>query len=222
MARPPTPAIAALAAVLVVLEGGTGLGAPPRGPIGARGAIGAPGAPRGRVVRVERKRGPGPPPQICDVSADKGGNCFGDEPKVGDTIVLLDESGAVGEARIVETSAFMLAGRGTKACEGLWSIKTELVRGDLTSSLGRTMGLVDPTMSARRGHLMPKDQLTSPSGRTDDMPAVGFDRDGDKVADVVLSQTTCDGAGSMCIEEWVRTGGRMVMVRQVNFANCGL
>ena len=56
-------------------------------------------------------------PRICDVQADKSGNCFGEEPKVGDLILLLDDSGIVGEARITEVQPFALAGRG-KGCDG--------------------------------------------------------------------------------------------------------
>jgi hypothetical protein len=53
------------------------------------------------------------------------------------------------------------------------------------------------------------------------VPAVGFDRDGDHIADIILSQSSCDGSGSMCIEEWLRVEGRMVRVHQVNFQTCG-
>ena len=186
-------------------------------------AIGDPqGRPRGKVVRVERQRGTSAPPRICDVQADKNGNCFGTEPKAGDIITLVDENGIVGEARITETAAFALAGRANKGCDGLWSVKTEMLRGDLATMVGRTMGLIDPGLNPRLGRMIPKEQLTAPSGRSDEVPAVGFDRDGDRVADVILSQSTCDGSGSMCIEEWLRVDGKMVRVHQVNFQNCGL
>lgn len=178
--------------------------------------------PKGKVVRVERHRASNVTPRICDVQADKTGNCFGEEPKIGDVITLLDDSGIIGEARIIEVQAFALAGRGSKGCDGLWSVRTELVRGDLTATVGRTMGVVDPAMHPRLGKLVPKEQLQSPSGRPDEQPAIGFDRDGDRTPDIILSQSTCDGQGSMCIEEWVRgNDGRMVRVHQVNFQTCG-
>jgi hypothetical protein len=185
------------------------------------------GAPRqaGKVVRVERTRATTSIPRICDVQPDKTGNCFGPEPTIGDIITLVDESGTVGEARVSEISAFALAGRPsspTKGCDGLWSVKTEMLRGDLTSSSSRTVGVIDPAMHPRRGRMIPKDQLTAPSGRSDDNPALGFDRDGDRVADIILTQTSCDGAGTMCIEEWVRVNGEMKRVHLVNFQNCGL
>jgi len=180
-------------------------------------------APRakGKVVRVERRRSSSVTPRICDVQADRTGNCFGVEPKLGDLITLLDDSGVIGEARITEVAPFALAGRG-KGCDGLWTVKTEMLRGSISSGVGRTMGVVDPAMHPRLGKLVPKEQLQSPSGRQDETPQIGFDRDGDRTADIILSQSTCDGQGSMCIEEWVRGGdGRMVRVHQLNFQTCG-
>jgi len=188
------------------------------------GTVPAAGSPRakGKVVRVERERQSSVTPRICDVQADKSGNCFGPEPKLGDVITLVDETGIVGEARITETSAFALAGRASKGCDGLWAVKTEVLRDDLANMVGRTMGVIDPAMHPRLGRMIPKEQLSPPSGRSDEVPAVGFDRDGDRVADIILSQSSCDGSGSMCIEEWLRVEGRMVRVHQVNFQNCGL
>jgi hypothetical protein len=173
-------------------------------------------------VLVERERGAKVTPRICDVQADKNGNCFGEEPKLGDIITLLDESGVLGEARITEVTAFALAGRGGKGCDGLWSVKVDFLRGDLANMVSRTMGVIDPAINPRLGRMIPKEQLTAPSGRSDETPAVGFDRDGDRIADVILSQSTCDGSGSMCIEEWLRIDGRMQRVHQVNFQSCGL
>jgi len=177
--------------------------------------------PKGKVVRVERRRASNVIPRICDVQGDKTGNCFGAEPSIGDVITLLDDSGVIGEARIIEVQPFSLAGRGSKGCDGLWSVRTELLRGDLALSVGRTMGVVDPAMHPRLGRVVPKDQLSAPSGRADEVPAIGFDRDGDRTPDIILSQSTCDGQGSMCIEEWLRVEGRMVKVHQLNFQTCG-
>ena len=177
--------------------------------------------PRGKVVRVERKRGNNVVPRICDVQPDRTGNCFGDEPKPGDIVTLLDETGITGEVRITEVVQFALAGRASKGCEGLWSIKHEVLRGDLSNVGARTMGVVDPAMHPRNGRLIPKDQLQPSSGSTDEVPQIGIDRDGDHVADLILSQSSCGGSGSMCIEEWLRVEGRMVRVHQVNFQTCG-
>jgi hypothetical protein len=182
-------------------------------------SFGAP-RPKGKVVRVERRRASNVTPRICDVQADRSGNCFGEQPKLGDLITLLDDSGVIGEARIIEVQPFALAGRGSKGCDGLWSVRTELLRGDL-SNIGRTMGVVDPAMHPRLGKLVPKEQLQPPSGRSDESPAIGFDRDGDRTPDIILSQSTCDGQGSMCIEEWLRVNGKMERVHQVNFQTCG-
>ena len=190
----------------------------------AQPALGGPRQP-GKVVRVERTRSTTSIPRICDVQPDRTGNCFGPEPSIGDIITLVDESGVVGEVRVIEISAFALAGRPatpTKGCDGLWSVKTELLRGDLANTIARTVGVIDPGMHPRRGRLIPKEQLSPPSGRPDDNPQLGFDRDGDRVADIVLVQASCDGAGSMCIEEWARVNGEMKRAHQVNFQNCGL
>jgi hypothetical protein len=177
--------------------------------------------PKGRVVRVERHRGETMNPRICDVQSDRTGNCFFGEPKLGDIITLLDDAGITGEARITEVSPFALAGRSNHGCDGLWNIKTELLRGDLSNASARAMGVVDAGMHPRNGRMIPKEQLSAPSGRSDDVPAIGFDRDGDHIPDIIVSQTSCGSNGSMCIEEWVRVDGRMVQVNELNFASCG-
>lgn len=181
--------------------------------------------PTGKVVRVERVRASTAVPRICDVQADRTGNCFGPEPRIGDIITLVDDTGVIGEARIAEASTFAIPGRQAspgKGCDGLWTVKTDLLRGDLTGAFGRTVGVIDAGMHPRQSRMIPKDQLASPTGRAEDTAAMGFDRDGDRVADIVLLNTMCDGSGNMCIEEWVRSGTEMKRVYQVNFQSCGL
>jgi hypothetical protein len=186
----------------------------------------ATGAPRakGKVVRVERQRGTAVTPRVCDVRADKAGTCLGPEPALGELITVLDENGVIAEVRITEAVAFSTGG--TNACQSLWNIKTEIVRGDLASIPLRTIGVVDPEVHPRKGRMMPKEQFPAPpSGRNDEQVVVAVDRDGDRTADIVLTQNTCDGVspvpGGSCIDEWARINGRLVKVQQTNFATCG-
>ena len=186
-------------------------------------AAGAPRA-RGKVVRVERQRGTAVTPRVCDVRADRAGTCLGPEPTIGELITVLDETGVIAEVRISEATAFSTGG--SIACQSLWNIKTEVVRGDLTSIPLRTIGVVDPDLHPRKGRMLPKEQFPpSPSGRSDEQVVVAVDRDGDREADIVLTQNTCDGAGPVpggsCIDEWARVNGRLVKVQQTNFASCG-
>lgn len=189
-------------------------------------AVPATGAPRarGKVVRVERPRGTAVMPRVCDVRADRAGTCLGPEPALGELITVLDETGVIAEVRITEATAFSTSG--ASACQSLWNIKTEVVRGDLTSIPLRTIGVVDPDVHPRKGRMLPKEQFPQPpSGRSDEQVVVAVDRDGDGEADIVLTQTTCDGSGLVpggsCIDEWARVNGRLVNVQQTNFASCG-
>ena len=186
-------------------------------------AIGAPRA-RGKVVRVERQRGTAMTPRVCDVRADRAGTCLGPEPAIGELITVLDETGVIAEVRITEATAFSTGG--ASACQSLWNIKTEVVRGDLTSIPLRTIGVVDSDVHPRKGRMLPKEQFPQPpSGRSDEQVVVAVDRDGDREADIVLTQNTCDGSGPVpggsCIDEWARVNGRLVKVQQTNFASCG-
>jgi len=189
-------------------------------------ALPAAGAPRakGKVIRVERQRGTAVTPRVCDVRADKAGTCLGPEPQIGEVITVLDENGVIAEVRIVEAVAFSTGG--SNACQSLWNIKTEVVRGDLTTIPLRTIGVVDPEVHPRKGRMMPKEQFPlPPSGRSDEQVVVAVDRDGDRTADIVLTQNACDGTnavqGGSCIDEWARVNGRLIKVQQTNFATCG-
>ncbi len=186
-------------------------------------AMGAPRA-RGKVVRVERQRGTAVTPRVCDVRADRAGTCLGPEPTLGELITVLDENGVVAEVRITEATAFSTSG--SNACQSLWNIKTEIVRGDLATIPMRTIGVVDSDVHPRKGRMLPKEQFPQPpSGRSDEQVVVAVDRDGDREADIVLTQNTCDvsgaGASGSCIDEWARVNGRLVKVQQTNFASCG-
>ncbi|MBA3455264.1 MAG: hypothetical protein H0T42_19390 [Deltaproteobacteria bacterium] len=177
---------------------------------------------RGKVIRVERQRGTAVTPRVCDVRADKAGTCLGPQPTIGEVITVLDETGVIAEVRISEATAFSTGG--STACQSLWNIKTEVIRGDLASIPLRTIGVVDPEVHPRKGRMMSKEQFPAPpSGRTDEQVVVAVDRDGDRTPDIVLTQAPCDQAspGGSCIDEWARVNGRLVKVQQTNFSSCG-
>jgi hypothetical protein len=190
-------------------------------------AVAAPrakGKGKGRVVRVERARGSAVTPRVCDVRADKAGTCIGTEPSIGELVTVLDENGVIAEVRITEATPFSTGG--TASCTSLWNIKSEVVRGDMSAIPLRTIGVVDPEIHPRKGRMLGRDQFpASPSGRNDEQVVVAVDRDGDREADIVLTQTACDSSsglpGGSCLDEWARVNGHMVRVQQTNFAVCG-
>jgi hypothetical protein len=186
-------------------------------------AMAAPRA-RGKVVRVERTRSATIAPRICDVRGDRGGTCLGTQPQLGDVVNLLDETGVVAQARIADVTPVSASSR-TTTCESMWTIRTDVVRGDLSGLTPRTLGVVDPDLHLQRAHLVPRDQLPpSPTGRDDDTVLAAIDRDGDRTADLVLTQTTCEASlgGGLCLEQWARIDGRFKRVQQTNFASCGM
>jgi hypothetical protein len=137
---------------------------------------------------------------------------------------VLDEQGVIAEVRITEALAF--ATGASASCQSLWNIRTELIRGDLGTLPVRTIGIVDPEIHPRRARMLPKEQFPpSPSGRIDEQVVVAVDRDGDRAADLVLTQSLCDGVtpipGGSCIDEYALINGRMLRVQQTNFASCG-
>lgn len=177
----------------------------------------------GKVVRVERTRGPAVAPRICDLGPNHEGICLGGAPIVGDLVTVLAEHGVLGDARITEIQPF--APGGASACASLWNVKTELVRGDLSSAPGRTLGLVDPTVHPRKGRLLARDRYPAPpSGRRDDQVVLAVDRDGDDTADLVMTQSSCEatsaGPAGACVDAWARVRGRLVHVQHTNFAAC--
>jgi hypothetical protein len=174
---------------------------------------------RGKVVRVERARGSKAPPKVCDIRGDKSGTCLGSEPVIGEILTVLDENGVVADARIIEVKPFR--GGSTTACEA-WDIRTEVLRGSLSVMTARAMGLIDHDLHPKLAHILPNDQFpSSPSGRLEDTVVMAFDRDGDRTADLVLTQTQCDATGGTCIDHWGRVGGRLTRIQQTNFASCG-
>jgi hypothetical protein len=175
--------------------------------------------PSGRVVRVERSGGSQIPPRLCDIHGDTG-NCVGDEPRAGQTVVMLDERRVIAEVQIIEATSF------SPSCPTLWSVKTRLVRG--APGDGDGLGVIDPSLDLARAHLIDRSRMpSSPSGSADDEVWRAIDRDGDGAADVVITRYSCDEAGrptstgaTHCVDLWARTGARMTRTTQLNFALC--
>jgi hypothetical protein len=175
--------------------------------------------PSGRVVRVERSGGSRLAPRLCEIHGDAG-NCVGDEPRAGQTVVVLDEHRVVAEVQILEATSF------SPSCPVLWTVKTRLLRGAPADSDG--IGVIDPSLDRVRAHLINRTQLpSSPSGMPDDEVWRAIDRDGDGAADILITRYGCDSSGrpasassTFCIDLWARTGARMTRTTQLNFALC--
>ena len=175
--------------------------------------------PSGRVVRVERSGGSRIAPRLCDIHGETG-NCVGDEPHAGQTVVMLDDRRVIAEVQIVEATSF------SPSCPTLWSVKTRLVRGALNDSDG--LGVIDAGLDVNRAHLIDRSRLpSSPSGSPDDEVWRAIDRDGDGAADIVITRYSCDASGrpttggaTYCVDLWARTGARMTRTTQLNFALC--
>ena len=185
--------------------------------------------PKGKVVRVERARGAVVIPRVCDMQADKSGMCLGTQPLVGEMVMVLDETGVIAQARIVDVSSFA-TGIGASlpaGCNSLWRIKTEVVVGDLSTIPMRTIGVVDPEVHPRKARMYAQASMPPhPNGSSNEKVLAAIDRNGDGNADILLTQTACDdGAGQattgMCVDEWARVGGKMAKVQQTNFSTCG-
>lgn len=183
------------------------------------GSAAALAAPRGRVIRVERAGGSRVPPRLCEVHGDTG-NCVGEEPRVGQSVILLDERRVIAEVQIVEATSF------SPSCPTLWSVKTRVVRGSAGDSDG--IGVIDTGIDPNRAHLIDRARLPpSPSGLPDDEVWRAIDRDGDGAADILITRYSCDTSGrptsggvTYCIDLWSRTGARMTRTTQLNFALC--
>jgi len=184
-------------------------------------------APTGRVVRVERAGGPAiPSPRVCQVRGDTG-NCIGEEPRPGQSVVVLDDHRVVAEVQVVEAKPTL------PGCENLWTIKTRAQRG--VSTDGDRIGVIDAGVNPSRARLVDKANAPSPSGRPGDEVWHAIDRDGDGVADIVSTRYSCDASGqpttgtaTFCLDIWARSPGppsalgKLVRTTQLNFATCNL
>jgi hypothetical protein len=181
--------------------------------------------PSGRVVRVERVgAGSAVAPRLCEIRGDNG-TCVGDEPRVGQTVFVLDEHRVVAEAQVVEAANVVAT------CPNLWTIKTRALRGAAIGTGGSDgIGVIDPAIHSNRARVVDKNHLPiSPSGVPAEEVWRAIDRDGDGTADVLITRYSCDGTGrpvtggsTYCIDVWARIGPRMIRATQLNFAQCNI
>jgi hypothetical protein len=181
--------------------------------------------PSGRVVRIERVAGGSHvAPRLCEIRGDSG-TCVGDEPRVGQTLFVLDERHVVAEAQIIEAANVVTT------CPNLWTIKTRAVRGATAGAAASDgIGVIDPAINPSRARVLDKNHLpSSPSGASGEEVWRAIDRDGDGAADVLITRYNCDAAGrpmtggsTYCIDVWARLGLRMTRTTQLNFAQCNI
>jgi hypothetical protein len=179
----------------------------------------------GRVIRIERTGGASNvAPRLCDIRGDTG-TCVGDEPRVGQTVVVLDERHVLAEVQIVEVASVIAA------CTNLWKVKTRAMRGTTTDNNGNNgIGVIDPAINPSRAHVLDRNHLpASPGGLPSEEIWRAIDRDGDGTADIMITRYTCDASSkpttvgtTACIDVWARIGPRMMRTTQVNFAQCNI
>jgi len=181
--------------------------------------------PNGRVIRIERPGGAtNVAPRLCDIRGDSG-TCVGDEPRAGQTVVVLDERRVLAEVQIVEATSAVAA------CPNLWTVKTRGMRGTATDSNGNSgIGVIDPAINPSRAHVLDRSHMpASPGGLPGEEVWRAIDRDGDGTADIMITRYNCDASGkpltggsTYCIDVWARIGPRIVRTTQLNFAQCNI
>jgi hypothetical protein len=177
-------------------------------------------APHGKVVRVERQVASAVlDPSLCQFQAHDGtGLCLG-TVKTGDIVVLLSTDAVVGEVRVDEAKP-------TKpACPLLQNIKGTLMKGTLAGgNNGNVLGIVGGGIDRSHGRMV-ADPSTTPSPNGRDLVRAAVDRDGDGVADIVMTQSQCDPTSTsseVCFDMWAtaNTSRTMRQVQHVNLQNC--
>jgi hypothetical protein len=179
----------------------------------------------GRVIRIERAGGAtNVAPRLCEIRGDTG-TCVGDEPRVGQTVVVLDERHVLAEVQIVETASVVAA------CPNLWKVKTRAVRGTTADiNVNNGIGVIDPALNPSRAHVVERGHLPpTPGGPSDEEIWRAIDRDGDGTADIMITRYTCDSSSkpttvgtTACIDVWARIGPRMMRTTKLNFAQCNI
>jgi hypothetical protein len=180
--------------------------------------------PHGQVIRIERSgNGAHVAPRLCEIRGDNG-TCVGEEPRAGQTVVVLDERRVLAELQILEVASVVAA------CPNLWTVKARPLRGAVSDNGNNGIGVIDPALHPSRAHVLDKDHApAAPEG----LPGVevwrAIDRDGDGTADILITRYTCDASGrpvssgsTACIDVWAKLGPRMTRTTQLNFAQCNI
>lgn len=178
-------------------------------------------APTGRVVRIERATGRlAVAPRLCVLHGDAGA-CVGDEPAAGQIAYVLDGRHAVAEVEIVDASPF------AAGCGQLWNIKARTRRG--ATADGEALAVIDAGLDPSRARVLHGDHLAAGLAVPEGEIWRAIDRDGDDVADILLTRFTCDAAGkpasgvaTFCMDVWARVGARMTRTTQLNLARCSV
>jgi len=187
-------------------------------------ALSAEAAPRskGKVVRVERRRGVTAIPRLCVVMDDSKALCFGAEPQANEMITVLDQTGVIGEARIVAATTF--PGGVVLTCKVVWPITVAVVRGDLTKVQGQAVGVIDGDLDPRRARLFSEDALPASPMGTSEKVVLAIDGNADGAADLEFTEYRCNGAQAghgKCFAEWMRHGGQLTRVLDLDLSACG-
>lgn len=171
--------------------------------------------PRGRVQRVE---GPGPVgPTLCTITDNATrATCIGGEPRVGQTLTVVGTGAVLGEIEIRGT------GRHPEGCPIWHDVETRPVRGAMPDpgvfdmAVGVRAPGLDPV--AARTFEMFKTIAEAPDGEE---PFKAVDRDGDGVADIVVTRGDCTPAESdKCLHVWTRVRKHLVQTAQLSFTRC--
>jgi hypothetical protein len=167
----------------------------------------------GKVVRVERERTiPLITPVLCvQIKPDGSGLCIGPQPKIGESVILVDETQVIAEVKVDGTS------KGQPNCDAVWQITGTVIRGDVSKGNHKSIGLIDANTSNTAARVVPKNKL--PKLAKDARVELGIDRDGDGTADVLASNAGCAGGGE-CIEFWSRRAGGLERVWSTNLQSC--
>ena len=186
---------------------------------------GAMAAPHGQVIRIERSGNAAHvAPRLCEIRGDTG-TCLGEEPRVGQTVVVLDERRVLAEVQVTEVASVVAA------CPNLWTVKTRPVRGGRSDGTGAGgIGVIDPALNPSRAHVLDKGHMPpSPGGMPNEEVWRAIDRDGDGTADIMITRYTCDASSkpqsagaTSCIDVWARVGPRLLRTTQLNFAQCNI
>lgn len=186
-------------------------------------------SPPGRVERIERSgASAGSAPRLCEIRGDAG-TCVGEEPRVGQTVVMVDERHPAAEVQIIEATSVV------PSCANLWSVKTRTLRG--SEAAGSGIGVIAAGVHPGRAHVLDRGHTPpSPSGHPAEDVWRAIDGDGDGRADLVITRYNCDPAGravasgpTYCIDVWSRTAPElgsaaapMTRTTRLNFAQCNL
>ncbi len=176
-------------------------------------ALAAADPPAGKVIRVERARTlPPVTPILCvQMQPDGSGLCIGPQPRRSESVILVDETQVIAEIKVDSVT------KTQPNCESVWNITGSVIRGDISHSNRKAIGLIDSNTSNTAARVVPKNKL--PKLAQTDRVELGIDRDGDGTPDVVAAGSSCPGGGE-CIEFWARRVKGLEKVWSTNLQSC--